>query len=253
VRAIFDAPPTARGWFEAHDLVGRVHCELLVVQPEVPVVLRRGASRAFPGALAGAVAIGATHASTLRSFGLDVGPGADDSVSLLLVEALRVVVPIAHSGGTLFQFERDLYGGDADPGTWNQRWWTAAARFEGLAPPAPRDERWCDPAAEQRLFEEPAQGYDDALERVIAFQIHDHIARKLLDADVHDVDIHGRTEVGDFVKSIARFGATVDWRTKLREKLGYEISARAIMEYFEPLRLWLERRNAGRTRTLPPM
>lgn len=253
VRAIFDAAPNGRGWIEAHWLVGQAHCALLTVQRDVPIVLRHGPNRAFHAALAGSIALGASQPRTLRSCGFKIADAADETLPFLLVEALCLVLPIAHSGGTLFQFERELYHDEIEPSSWNERWWQAAAKFEGIAPPGPRDERWCDPAAERRLFTHPAQGYDEAFARVIAFQLYDHIARKLLDADPHDVDIHGRKEVGDFIESIARFGATVDWRTKLREKLGYEISARPIVDYFEPLRVWLARKNEGRRVTLAPL
>ncbi|MDZ4774471.1 MAG: M2 family metallopeptidase [Planctomycetota bacterium] len=250
VRAIFDASPDLRGWIDAQQVVGRAHCALLAVDEDVPIVLRTGPNRAFHAALAGAVAHGARHSRSLGSAGVAVEASDDDRRAELLIEALRIVMPIAHSAGTLFQFERELYRDGIDPNEWNARWWSATARFEGIAPPAPRDERWCDPAAEARLFTAPAQGYDDAFAELIAFELYDHIARKLLDGDPRDVDIYGRKEVGDFVKSIARFGATVDWRTKLREKLGYEVSARPMVEYFEPLREWLVAQNQGRRGTL---
>jgi peptidyl-dipeptidase A len=250
VRAIFDTTSDPRGWLEAQWLVGQANCALLTARADVPIVLRRGPNRAFHAALAGSIALGASHARSPRSAGFSVTGAEDEFMSALLVEALDIVMPIAHSAGTLFQFERELYHDEIDPNTWNARWWQAMASCEGIAPPAPRDERWCDPAAEPGLFRAPAQGYDDAVAHVIAFELYDHIARKLLDADVHDVDFYGRRAVGDFIKSIARFGATVDWRTKLREKIGYEISARPIVEYFEPLRTWLSKRNEGRKVTL---
>ena len=43
-----------------------------------------------------------------------------------------------------------------------------------------------------------------------------------------------------------RQGATHDWRTVLREATGEELSTRAMVEYFKPLMVWLEKQNRGR-------
>jgi peptidyl-dipeptidase A len=251
VRAIFDTSSDARGWLEANGLVGRVHCARLTVQSDVPFMLRHGPNRALHAALARAVTLGAVNPRSVRSAGFPGAADAADPIPRLLVMALQTVLPIVHSGGTLFHFEKAVYADAIGADAWNERWWATLAKFEGIAPPAPRDERWFDAGAELGLITNPAQGYDEAFAQVIGFELYDHIARSLLDGDARDVDIHGRKAVGDFVRSIARFGATVDWRTKMREKLGYEISARAIVDYFEPLRVWLVRENEGRRATLP--
>lgn len=246
VRAAFEALPGRRGWFDALRVVGETQCVAQTLQANVPFLLRTGANRSFHAALAQAIALGASQSASLRSAGVTVPIADDASAGVLLAEALRFLMPLFRSGGTICEFERALYQEELAPDAWNARYWDLVARWEGIAPPSPRDERWCDPAAHENLFAAAATGYDEAFATVIAFEIHDHVARKLLDADAHAVDLFGRRDVGDFVKSIARFGATVDWRTKLREKLGYELSARAILDYFEPLHEWLARRNAGR-------
>jgi peptidyl-dipeptidase A len=48
-----------------------------------------------------------------------------------------------------------------------------------------------------------------------------------------------------------RPGASVDWRKVLREKTGQDLSAEAMLRYFEPLMEWLREQNRGRTHTLP--
>jgi peptidyl-dipeptidase A len=46
-------------------------------------------------------------------------------------------------------------------------------------------------------------------------------------------------------------GATVDWRDDMKKRLGSEISASAMLEYFAPLTDYLKEQNKGRTYTLP--
>jgi peptidyl-dipeptidase A len=86
---------------------------------------------------------------------------------------------------------------------------------------------------------------------VLLFQLHDHIARKILHESPHDTNYYGRREVGDFLKGLLERGATVDGDVLLREATGEELSARAMLAYFEPLQRWLEKENAGREHTLP--
>jgi peptidyl-dipeptidase A len=88
---------------------------------------------------------------------------------------------------------------------------------------------------------------------VLLFQLHDHIAREILHEDPHDTLYFGRRDVGAFLASILRPGATVDSRALLRQATGSDLSARAMLEYFEPLRAWLSEQNRGRTCTLPEL
>jgi peptidyl-dipeptidase A len=163
------------------------------------------------------------------------------------------VLLVQWSAGTMGHFESEIYRANLPPEKWNARYWELTAQYQGIAPPSPRDERWCDAAADPDLVDHPGESYDHALACVLAFALHDHIARKILYQDTHDTDYFGRRDVGNYLKSIMRFGATVDWRAKLREKTGYDVSARAMVVYFEPLRRWLIEQNKGRKPTLAPL
>ena len=70
---------------------------------------------------------------------------------------------------------------------------------------------------------------------------------------VGDTLYYGRREVGEFLSAILRRGATEDGGALLQEVTGEPLSARAMLEYFEPLRLWLAEQNAGRTYTCPEL
>ena len=123
-------------------------------------------------------------------------------------------------------------------------------RFQGIAPPTERDERWCDAATKTHINNDPAEYYDYALSFVLLFQLHDHIAREILGEDPRDTNYFGREDVGAFLASIMSPGASVDWRELLREKTGSDLSARAMVDYFAPLMSWLQEQNRGREHTL---
>lgn len=86
---------------------------------------------------------------------------------------------------------------------------------------------------------------------MLLFQFHDHIAKKILHQDPHATNYFGNQEVGKFLKGLLYPGSSRDWRELLKEKLGEEMSAKAMLEYFNPLMDFLKKENEGRTYTLP--
>ena len=56
----------------------------------------------------------------------------------------------------------------------------------------------------------------------------------------------GITKAQHFLLQIMEPGATKDWQELLVETTGEELSARPMLEYFEPLMEWLKTENEGR-------
>ncbi len=251
VRCLMSVVPTGSYYETVHHELGHVYYYLAYANPGVPFVLRDGAARAFHEAFGSMLGLAAMQPRCVRQIGLDVGGATPDPLQLLLKDALKYVVFLPWSAGVMYQWERELYEKELPPERWNERWWQLVARYQGIAPPAPRDETWCDPATKTHVIDDPAGYYDYALSYVLMFQLHDHIARRILRADPHDTQYFGRKDVGEFLRSMMRPGKTVDWRELLREKTGSALSARPMVDYFEPLRKWLVEQNKGRTSTLP--
>jgi peptidyl-dipeptidase A len=102
----------------------------------------------------------------------------------------------------MFTFEKELYADELAPERWNARWWELVAKYQGIAPPAPRGEEFCDAATKTHINDDPAGYYDYALSYVLLFQLHDHIAREILHQDPRDTNYFGNKEVGEFLRSI---------------------------------------------------
>lgn len=238
-------------WYEtAHHELGHVHYYLSYSRPEIPVLLRDGANRAYHEAIGSMIGLAAMQPRFIAATGLDVGDQKPDPMQLLLKEALDYVVFIPWSTGTMFSFEKELYHDELPPERWNARWWELAKRYQGIVPPTARGEEWCDAATKTHVNDDPAAYYDYALSYVLLFQLHVHVATHVLHEDPHDTSYFGRKDVGAFLRSILEPGASADWRELLRERTGSDLSAKAMVEYFEPLRKWLVEQNEGRTYTL---
>jgi len=253
VRSLMSVEPN-RDWLETamHEL-GHIYYFMAYSRPDVPLVLRNGANRAYHEGIGSMMGLASAQRRFLVGRGLVSADVRVDSVRQLLVEALNYVAFIPFSAGTMTRFEQALYAGPLAPEQFNAEWWQLAARYQGIAPPAPRDERYADGLSKTHISDDPAQYYDYALSYALLFQLHDHIARQLLHQDPHDTDYWGSRATGDFLKNLMAPGASRPWRAVLHETTGRELDAQAMVEYFKPVYDWLVEQNRGRRATLPEL
>jgi len=250
VRSLMSVEPNAE-WYETvnHEL-GHVYYFMAYTNPQVPVILREGANRAYHEAMGSLLGLAAMQKPFIENLQLIPANAKADEQKLLLKEALSHLVFIPFSAGVMSEFEHDLYAKNLPKDQYNQRWWALCEKYQGMTPSSPRGQEYCDAASKTHINDDAAQYYDYALSYVILFQLHDHIATKILQQDVHATNYYGSQEVGDFLRDIMRPGASRDWREVLREKTGEDLSARAMLKYFEPLLAYLQEANKGRQHTL---
>lgn len=251
VRSLMSVEPN-REWHETslHEL-GHIYYFLSYSRPEVPLVLRGGANRAYHEGIGSMIGLASQQRRFLANRGLVPADAQVDALQLLLQEALNYVVFIPFAAGTMTRFEHALYVDRLPPERFNAKWWELVARYQGVAPPSPRDERYADGLTKTHINDDPAQYYDYALSYALLFQLHDHIARRILKQDPHDTDYYGSRAIGEFLRDLMAPGASRPWRQVLRETTGRELDAQAMVEYFRPLYDWLVEQNRGRKHTLP--
>lgn len=249
VRSLMSIEPDASWFNTAHHELGHIYYYISYSAPQVPYLLREGANRAFHEGVGDLIGLAAGQRPYLKSVGLlPAEAESADPVTFLLDTALdgASIVFLPFSAGTMTRFERDFYAGDIEADELNASWWKIVGETQGIAPPSPRGEEFCDPATKTHINDDPAQYYDYAIGTVLKFQLHDHIARNILKQDPRDCNYFGNKEVGDFLRSILSLGATRDWNAVLKDATGESLSARAMMSYFEPLTSWLKEQNEGR-------
>jgi len=246
VRSLMSVIPNF-SWFKtSHHELGHVYYYIAYSNPKVPIVLREGANRAFHEAIGDLIAIAAGQQAYLKGIGVMPKDREIDQTQLLLSEALdNAIVFIPFSAGTMTHFEHDLYEKKLPMSEFNRRWWDYVTRYQGIEAPSPRGEEFCDACTKTHIIDDAAQYYDYAMAYLIKYQLHDHIARKILKQDPRNCNYYGNKEVGKWLMEILQLGATVDWRQLIREKTGEDISARAMLDYFKPLSEFLANENRG--------
>ncbi|AWI26188.1 M2 family metallopeptidase [Flavobacterium pallidum] len=253
VRSLMSVEPNSEWYETSHHELGHIYYYISYSTPEVPYLLREGANRAYHEALGSLMGMAAMQKPFMENLGLIPKGTKSDEMQTLLKEALNYVVFIPFSTGTMSMFEHDLYANNLPVDQFNKRWWELAAQYQGIVPPTVRGEEFCDAATKTHINDDAAQYYDYALSYILLFQIHDHISRNILHQDPHATNYYGNKEVGKFIQGIMKSGATGDWRKLLREKTGSDLSAKAMLEYFNPLMDYLKEQNKGRKYTMPAL
>lgn len=251
VRSLMSIEPNAEWYETTHHELGHIYYYLAYTNPDVPLLLREGANRGFHeafGSLLGLAAMQKPYMEHLKLIPADV---KTDETKTLLKEALNYIVFIPFSAGVMANFEHDLYAGNLPEGQFNQRWWELAAKYQGMVPPSTRGEEYCDAASKTHINDDAAQYYDYAVSYVLLFQFHNHIAKNILHQDPRATNYFGNKEVGKFLSDMMRPGSSRDWRELMTTYVGEDMNAKAMLEYFDPLKSYLKKANEGRKYTLP--
>ncbi|TPE45834.1 M2 family metallopeptidase [Pontibacter mangrovi] len=250
VRSLMSVEPNAEWYETTHHELGHIYYYMSYTNPDVPVLLRGGANRAYHEAIGSLMGLAAMQKPFLAELNLIDKNTQTDEVQTLLKEALNYVVFIPFSSGVMSEWEHDFYAQNLPSDQLNKRWWELKKKYQGIVPPTDRGENYLDAATKTHINDDAAQYYDYAMSYVILFQLHDHIAKNILHQDPHATNYYGSKEVGNFLRDIMYPGASADWRQMLKEKTGEELSARAMVAYFQPLMDYLKEQNKGRKYTL---
>jgi len=247
IRSLQSIEANSRWFFTAHHELGHGYYFKAYSRPDVPYLLRLGAAPGFHEGVGELISLASSQVPYLQSRRVLPHEFNADKTAFLLDDALARSVPFIYfSCGTMPHWEADIYARNLAPNEWNARWWKYASDFQGIEPPSPRGEQWCDAATKTHINDNPAYYYNYAFATVFKFQLHDYIARHILHQPPQSCNYADNKEVGAWLDNILKKGGTEDWRKVLKEATGEDISTRAMMDYFKPLMSWLEEQNKGR-------
>ena len=251
IRSLQSIEPNTRWWGTCLHEFGHVYYFRAYSNPNVPIVLRNGANRAYHEAFGTMMGLASMQKPFLQGLGMiDANATSNDTLKLLK-DALQYIVMVPWAGGTMPEFEHSLYAENLPEDKFNARWWEIVKQVQGIVPPSDRGEQYCDAATKTHITDDPAAYYDYCIANVLLFQAHTYIADSILHQDPHATNYYGNKAVGDFLKKIMTPGASVDWREHLRNCIHSDLSAKPMVDYFAPLMVWLKKENAGRKYSLP--
>ena len=212
-----------------------------------PPLYRAGAHGGFHEAVGDAVALSLTPEYLIEVGLLDAAPPADRDVGRLLGLALDKVAFLPF-GLLVDQWRWRVFSGEIRPEAWNEGWWGLRTAVQGVAPPVPRSEADFDPGAEHQV---PANASSTPrfLAHILQFQFHRALCEAAgREGPLHHCSVFGSREAGRRLRAMLEPGASLPWPDALERGTGRrEMDATALLDYFAPLRAWLDEQNAGRS------
>ena len=235
--------PTASDFVTAHHELG--HNFYQRAYSAQPFLFRDGANDGFHEAIGDAVALSIT-ATYLKQVGLlDSLPSAAGDTAYLLRQALDKVAFLPF-GLLIDQWRWKVFSGEIAPADYNRGWWALRERYQGLAPPTPRTEADFDPGAK---FHVPANTPYTRyfLARLLQFQFYRAMCRAAgHTGPLYTCSFFGSKEAGAKLARMLEAGANRPWQETLYTMTGeHDIDPGAMLEYFAPLKVWLDRQNQG--------
>ena len=211
------------------------------------LLYRAGAHDGFPAAVGDAVALSMTPEYLVEVGLLGAAPPPDRDIGRLLGLALDKVAFLPF-GLLVDQWRWRVFSGDIRPEAWNEGWWNLRTAVQGVAPPVPRSEADFDPGAEYRvLADEPYMPH--FLAGILQFQFHRALCEAAgREGPLHRCSVFGSRAAGRRLQAMLETGASRPWPEVLQRGTGRrEMDATAVLDYFAPLRAWLDEQNAGRS------
>ena len=211
-----------------------------------PFLFRDSANDGFHEAIGDVIALSVTPEYLVKIGLLEKAPDQSRDTGLLLRRALDGVAFLPF-GLLIDQWRWKVFSGEIPPEKYNQSWWDLRLKYQGVAPSVARTEQDFDPAAKYHVAANvPYTRY--FLARILQFQFHRALSRVAgCKEPLHRCSIYASKEAGERLIKTLTMGASRPWPEALQALTGEtRMDASALMEYFAPLKKWLDEQNKGK-------
>jgi peptidyl-dipeptidase A len=210
------------------------------------LLYRSSANDGFHEAVGDTISLSVTP-KYLKKIGLlDHVPDSSGDIALLMKRALEGVAFLPF-GLLVDQWRWKIFAGEAGPEGYNELWWQLREKYQGVKAPNARPINAFDAGAKYHVpGNTPYTRY--FLARILQFQFH----RSLCDiagdeGPVHRCSIYGNKQAGERLSAMLEMGRSKPWPDELEALTGQrEMDATAMLDYFAPLKDWLDQQNEGR-------
>jgi len=208
-----------------------------------PFLFQNSANDGFHEAVGDTIALSVTPEYLKQIELIQTVPPASGDIDYLLAQALEKVAFLPF-GLTIDKWRWEVFSGQVKPGEYNKAWWDLRLKYSGVAPPVARTEADCDPGAKAHVpGNTPYMRY--FLARILQFQFQRALCRQAgIHGPLHRCSIYNNKNAGKRLNDMLALGQSKPWQEALETLTGErEMDASALMDYFAPLKLWLDEQN----------
>ncbi|AKH41293.1 peptidyl-dipeptidase A [Altererythrobacter atlanticus] len=215
---------------------------------EQPYLYLNGANDGFHEAIGDFIALSITPEYLVQIGLLDRAdvPGPEKDTGLLLRQAMDKVAFLPF-GLLIDKWRWGVFDGSIPPQEYNQAWVGLKQDYQGIVPPVERPADAFDPGGKYHIpGNTPYMRY--FLARILQFQFFKAACDQAgWEGPLHRCSFYGNEEVGQKLNDMLEMGASKPWPEALEAFTGTrEISAKPMLEYFAPLKAWLDEQNKGK-------
>jgi peptidyl-dipeptidase A len=210
-----------------------------------PPLFAQGANDGFHEGIGDAVALSATPAYLIKIGLLDTMPVGNDELNYLMKLALDKVAFLPF-GLFVDQWRWKVFAGEITAADYNKAWWDLKLKYQGVIPPSPRSEADFDPGAKYHVAANtPYSRY--FLAAILQFQFHRAMCKEAgFKGPLHECSVYGSDKAGAKLAKMLEMGTSQPWPDELATLSGERtMDATAILDYFAPLKKWLDEQNKG--------
>lgn len=169
-----------------------------------------------------------------------------DPIGLLMKQALEGVVVIPWAL-TLDKWRSGVFNGEIKESNLNSSWWSMRESYQGITSPVYRSEEYFDPGAKYHIpANTPYTRY--YLARIMQYQFHEALCNAMnFDGPLHECSIYGNEVAGEKIISTMAMGQSQPWQDAFENITGSRsLSGSSVMNYYKPLKEWLDKQNENR-------
>lgn len=222
------------------------HIYYFLAYRDQPPLFQTGAHDGFHEAIGDVIVLSMTP-EYLASIGL-VDAQQQSQAALINSQMRMALAKVAFMpfGLMIDRWRWGVFDGSIAPGDYNRAWWDLKARYQGVAPVGARGEDHFDPGAKYHVpGNTPYTRY--FFSHILQFQFYQALCSAAgFDGPLHDCNFYGNAEAGERYWAMLAAGNSQPWQETMRELTGTDrMDGNAVLEYFAPLRSWLETQNEG--------
>jgi peptidyl-dipeptidase A len=217
-----------------------------------PTLYRNSANDGFHEAIGDAIALSVTPDYLVKVGLLAQAPGPEGDLEFLMRTALDKVAFLPF-GLMVDEWRWRVFSGEAPPERYNAVWWELRQQYQNVAAPVARSERDFDAGAKYHVpANTPYSRY--FLAHILQFQFHRAMCREAgYTGPLHRCSIYGNKQIGAKLAKMLEMGQSKPWPDALEALTGERrMDASAILDYFAPLKKWLDEQNAPKVAAPAP-
>ena len=215
-----------------------------------PSVFQSGANDGFHEAVGDLLSLSITP-EYYNKIGLiseaEAKDATSDPISLLMQQALQGVVSVPWTL-MLDKWRAGVFSGETSESELNNSWWELREYYQGIGVPTERGADAFDPGAKYHIpGNTPYTRY--YLAQILQYQFHESLCNQMgFEGPLHECSIYDNELAGKKLRAMLSLGQSQEWQVALEALTGTRsLSGKSMLNYYKPLKDWLDVQNTDRT------